>query len=64
MDITEHVYRLAIDFIQVKNIPPDPRQRLPYFQAFKKLLRKNNTILLVTFEISTKIGKYILFIWY
>jgi [protein-PII] uridylyltransferase len=40
MDITEHVYRLAIDFIQVKNIPPDPRQRLPYFQAFKKLLRE------------------------
>ena len=40
MDISEHVYRLAIDFSQVKNIPPDPRQRLPYFQAFKKLLRE------------------------
>ena len=38
MDISESIYRLTIDFSQVKNIPPDPRERLPYFQAFKKLL--------------------------
>ncbi len=38
MDISEHIYRLTIDFSQVQDIPPDPRQRLPYFQAFKKLL--------------------------
>ncbi len=40
MDISEHAYRLTVDFDQMKNIPPDPRRRLPYFQAFKKLLRK------------------------
>ena len=38
MDISESIYRLEIDFSQVKTIPPDPRERLPYFQAFKKLL--------------------------
>ncbi len=38
MDISEHIYRLAIDFSQVQDIPSDPRKRLPYFQAFKKLL--------------------------
>ena len=32
-------YRLEIDFSQVKYIPADPRQRLPYFQTFKQLLR-------------------------
>jgi [protein-PII] uridylyltransferase len=36
---SEKNYRLAIDFSQVQNIPADPRQRLPYFQAFKKLLQ-------------------------
>jgi [protein-PII] uridylyltransferase len=39
MGISEQVYRLAIDFSQVQDISPDPRQRLPYFQTFKKLLR-------------------------
>ncbi|MBT7475121.1 MAG: [protein-PII] uridylyltransferase [Nitrospina sp.] len=38
MDISESIYRLTIDFSQVKNIPAAPRERLPYFQAFKKLL--------------------------
>jgi len=39
MDNSENNYRLAIDFSQVKNIPADPRQRLPYFQTFKQLLK-------------------------
>jgi [protein-PII] uridylyltransferase len=39
MGITENVYRLAIDFKPVQEIPPDPRLRLPYFQTFKKILR-------------------------
>mgnify|MGYP003997642195 FL=1 len=40
MEISENTYRLAIDFSQVKDIPSDPRERLPYFQTFKKLLRE------------------------
>jgi [protein-PII] uridylyltransferase len=40
MGTPEHIYRLAIDFDQVKDIPSDPRLRLPYFQTFKDLLRK------------------------
>ena len=39
MDNSENNYRLAIDFSQLQNIPADPRQRLPYFQAFKQLLK-------------------------
>ena len=39
MDNSEKHYRLAIDFSQVQDIPADPRQRLPYFQAFKQLLK-------------------------
>lgn len=39
MDISENSYRLAIDFSQVQDIPSDPKQRLPYFQAFQQLLR-------------------------
>lgn len=39
MDNSENNYRLAIDFSQVMNIPADPRQRLPYFQTFKQLLK-------------------------
>ena len=39
MDNSENKYRLAIDFSQLQNIPADPRQRLPYFQAFKQLLK-------------------------
>ncbi len=39
MDTSEHVYRLTIDFGQVQDISPDSRERLPYFQSFKKLLR-------------------------
>ncbi len=39
MDISEQVYRLEVDFSKVQDIPPDPRERLPYFQAFKEILR-------------------------
>lgn len=39
MGISEHIYRLTIDFSLVQDIPSDPRLRLPYFQTFKKLLR-------------------------
>ncbi len=39
MDNSENNYRLALDFSQVKNIPADPKQRLPYFQTFKQLLK-------------------------
>ena len=39
MDNSENNYRLAIDFSQLQNIPADPRQRLPYFQDFKQLLK-------------------------
>ena len=40
MDNSKNNYRLAIDFSQLQNIPADPRQRLPYFQAFKHLLKE------------------------
>ena len=39
MDNSAHNYQLAIDFSQVQNIPTDPKQRLPFFQAFKQLLK-------------------------
>ncbi len=39
MENSEKHYRLAIDFHQVQNVPADPKQRLPYFQTFKKLLK-------------------------
>jgi len=39
MDNSEKHYQLAIDFSQVQNIPADPKQRLPYFQLFKQLLK-------------------------
>ena len=40
MDISQHNYRLAIDFSPVQDIPSEPRERLPYFQAFKNLLQE------------------------
>ena len=39
MDNCANNYRLAIDLTQALNIPADPRQRLPFFQAFKQLLK-------------------------
>ncbi|MZH02136.1 MAG: [protein-PII] uridylyltransferase [Nitrospinae bacterium] len=39
MDNSENNYRLAIDFSPVKDIPADPKKRLPYFQTFKQLLK-------------------------
>jgi len=32
-------YRLAIDFSKVQEIPQDPRERLPYFNALKELIQ-------------------------
>ena len=32
-------YRLAIDFSSVQEIPQDPRERLPYFNALKELIQ-------------------------
>jgi [protein-PII] uridylyltransferase len=32
-------YRLAIDFSKVHEIPEDPRERLPYFNALKELIQ-------------------------
>ncbi|MBT5028270.1 MAG: hypothetical protein HOH38_05105 [Nitrospinaceae bacterium] len=40
MDVSEPIYRLTIDFEPVQDIPSDPRVRLPYFQAFKKILQE------------------------
>ena len=39
MDNSANNYRLAIDLSQTQNIPTDPKQRLPFFQAFKQLLK-------------------------
>ena len=39
MDNSGKNNQLAIDFSQVENIPADSRQRLPYFQTFKQLLK-------------------------
>ena len=39
MDNSANNYRLAVDFSQVQSIPANPRQRLRYFQAFKKLIK-------------------------
>ena len=32
-------YRLAIDFSNLQEIPQDPRERLPYFNALKEVIQ-------------------------